>query len=73
MNSVICDIYNSVKMSSFLLWSQRVHPAALLRKKKIHNIKRQDVQVQSKSASFKRVIAESRKNRTQTVATPAVQ
>jgi hypothetical protein len=33
MNSVICDICNSVKMSSFLLWSQRVYPAVLLRER----------------------------------------
>jgi hypothetical protein len=33
MNSVIYDICNSVKMSSFLLWSKRVYPAVLLRKR----------------------------------------
>jgi hypothetical protein len=33
MNSVICDICNSVKMSSFRLWSQQVYPAVLLRKR----------------------------------------
>jgi hypothetical protein len=33
MNSVICVICNSVKMCSFLLWSQRVCPAVLLRKR----------------------------------------
>jgi hypothetical protein len=32
VNSVICYICNSVKMSSFLLWSQRVYPVVLLRK-----------------------------------------
>jgi hypothetical protein len=33
MNSVICEICNSVKMSSFLLWPQRVYPAVLPRKR----------------------------------------
>jgi hypothetical protein len=38
MNSVICGICNSVKMS-FLLWSQWVYPAVLLKKRISAHIK----------------------------------